>query len=478
LIIASGLAVLSTLVITASHPGLSLVASAAEPGVEAPQVAHDCGGEPCDAAVRGLFAFFDRRPHGLAGNGRACADCHMATDQFQLSPASAEARFRLLQLRRRFDRRADDPLFRPIDADDFRIHGEDASDFSNLRQNGLVRIVFPLPAAIKLVDPVTNAVSGETFVDVWRAVPTVNDVALTGPDGTNPWARGPNNSGGYQMDARVSNLQEQALGALTNHAQVGSAPPQQLLDDLASFQRNLFTNHRVRAVSDALREGTTPVPDPDPALTELEAQGKVVFVRACAQCHGGPGQSTPQPPVVRFHPISSQCPRPVDAVTPARFAFAACPDRLARNARRYEITLSVPTACPPPADRVTPCLLPSVPGGPIPPLPVGAKVRRTTSDPGRALLTGYVGGLPGLDDWEKMDVPGLRGISKTAPYFHNNSAATLEEVVDHYMAFFKRVQANAAPGVVPPLTTTDGVHFDRQPLPEERAALLAYLRKQ
>jgi hypothetical protein len=168
----------------------------------------------------------------------------------------------------------------------------------------------------------------------------------------------------------------------------------------------------------------------------------------------------------------------VDAVTPARFAFAACPDRLARNARRYEITLSVPTACPPPADRVTPCLLPSVPGGPIPPLPVGAKVRRTTSDPGRALLTGYVGGLPGLDDWEKMDVPGLRGISKTAPYFHNNSAATLEEVVDHYMAFFKRVQANAAPGVVPPLTTTDGVHFDRQPLPEERAALLAYLRKQ
>jgi hypothetical protein len=56
-------------------------------------------------------------------------------------------------------------------------------------------------------------------------------------------------------------------------------------------------------------------------------------------------------------------------------------------------------------------------------------------------------------------------------------AATLEEVVDHYIEFFKRVQVNAAPGVVPPLTTTDGVHFDRQPKPEERAALLAYLRK-
>jgi hypothetical protein len=31
--------------------------------------------------------------------------------------------------------------------------------------------------------------------------------------------------------------------------------------------------------------------------------------------------------------------------------------------------------------------------------------------------------------------------------------------------------------VVPPITSTDGVHFDRQPLPAERAALLAYLRK-
>ena len=74
-------------------------------------------------------------------------------------------------------------------------------------------------------------------------------------------------------------------------------------------------------------------------------------------------------------------------------------------------------------------------------------------------------------------MPGLRGISKTAPYFHNNSAATLEEMVDHYIEFFKRVKANAAPGVVPPVATTDGVHFDRQPTPEERAALLAYLRK-
>jgi cytochrome c peroxidase len=415
--------------------------------------------------------FFDRRLEGLGGNGRACADCHMATDNFQLSPASVEARFQLLQRRLRRNPDADDPLFRAIDADDFRINGENASDFSNLRQNGLVRITFPLPPNIWLIDPATNQPSSETEVDVWRAVPTVNDVALTGGDNGILWPRGPNEAGGYQLDARLSTLQEQALGALTNHAQIRSAPSQQLLDDLSSFQRVLFTNERVRALSDAAREGTGPLPDPDRRLTALEQQGKVVFERACAQCHGGTGQSTPQAtpndppaPVVRFHTILSQCPRPVDPQ--GRFAFAACSPQLARNARTYAIALSVDT--PTPAGM----------------LKAGTIVWRTSSDPGRALLTGFVGG-PGFvnglaprDDWEKLDVPGLRGISRTAPYFHNNSAATLEEMLDHYDAFFARAEVILPPGgVVPPITTTDGVNFDRRPRPEERKALLAYLKK-
>jgi cytochrome c peroxidase len=466
LLLACCLVLFSTLLMrasTAEGPPQALALASGSSGFHA----FDCGGEPCDAVLRGLFGFFDRRLTGLGGNGRACADCHMPTDNFQLSPASAEARFQLLQWQRRWNPRADDPLFRPIDADDFRTNGENASDFSNLRQNGLVRITFPLPPNIKLIDPVTNLPSAETFVDVWRSVPTVNDVALTGPsDGGIAWPRGPNVFGGYQLDARVTTLQEQALGALTNHAKIQIAPPQRMLDDLSSFQRVLFTNPRVRALSDAKREGTLPLPDPDPALDEIEQQGKAVFVRACSQCHGGPEQSSPEAPVIRFHSILDQCPRPIDTrpievVTPARFAFAACPPRLARNARTYEIAVSVPTPGP---------------GGVL--LPAGSKIRRTSDDPGRALLTGFVGGpLAPQDDWEKFDTPALRGIRNTAPYFHNNSAATLEEVVDHYIEFFKRVQVAAPGGVPPPVATTDGVNFDRAPLPEERAALLAYLRK-
>jgi hypothetical protein len=63
------------------------------------------------------------------------------------------------------------------------------------------------------------------------------------------------------------------------------------------------------------------------------------------------------------------------------------------------------------------------------------------------------------------------------PLPHNNSADTLEAVVDHYIEFFKRVKALAPPGVVSPVASTDGVNFDRQPKPDEREALLAYLRK-
>ena len=467
LLVACCLMFCSTLLMRASTVDMPAAGQNPHGRAEPKRQVPDCGGEPCDAVARGFRAFFDRRLEEMGGNGRACADCHMATDNFQLSPASVEARFRLLQLQRRFNPEADDPLFRPIDADDFRTNGDSASDFSNLRQNGLVRITFPLPANMRLIDPATNAASDETFVDVWRSVPTVNDVALTGPDGGIAWLRGPNQQGGYQLDARVTTLQEQALGALTNHAQIQGVPPPQLLDDLSSFQRVLFTNHRVRVLADVLRTGTEPLPDPDPPLTPLEEEGKAVFTRACSQCHGGPGQSTPQAtpqvppgPVIRFHRIMSQCPRPLDTATPARFVFAACRPSLARNARTYEIALSVPTASPTGL------------------VPAGTKVRRTSSDPGRALVTGFVGGPAPSDDWEKFDIPGLRGIGKTAPYFHNNSAATLEEVVDHYMEFFKLVQANTAPGApVPPLATTDGVHFDRRPTPEERAALIAYLRK-
>jgi len=298
----------------------------------------------------------------------------------------------------------------------------------------------PLPANVALIDPATGQPTAETSVDLWRAVIPVFNVAITGPDGQLPvWPpgvprlpimgqdpNGPNRQGGYQHDARFGTLQEQARGALLAHAQAAVEPPAQMLDDLAAFQQTLFSSPGVERLADAILSGG-PVVDPDPELNELEQQGKVVFNRACGTCHGGsthPGTSTPEtgmvrPIGIRYHNIQTACPRP------AIDGFAPCPPRLARNARTYRITL---------AD--------------------GTFQTVTTSDPGRLLLTGQPA------DLSVMDATQLRGISRTAPYFHNNSAATLEEVLDHYDAFFRRA-ARVGPPNLPPILSSNGLVIDR-----------------
>ena len=408
----------------------------------------DCEHQPCSDVALGRKAFHDPSLKDLGSNGRACADCHMpAGDAYQLSPLQAQARFDRLMAERVHNGNADDPLFRPIDADDFRVNGDSASDYSNLTKLGLIRITLPLPAGVKLIDPATNQPSNETFVDVWRAVPSLLNVRITGPDGGKPISsQGPGPTGGFQWDGRFSSLQEQALNAMLAHVQITSAPSMKLLDEIAAFEGTIFSSDSVRELADAIDAGTSPLPDPDPELTPLEQQGKTVFNRACGQCHGNngshPSQSTPieqvfattTPDVLpRYHKIRSTCPRPVG------FGFMPCSDQMMKNVRTYEVTDAH-----------------------------GTKTRITTSDPGRGLLTGNA------TDFGAFDVPQLRGIARTAPYFHNNSAATLEEVLDHYDAFFRFVSATVPTA---PMLTTDGVHIDRPPKPEEREALLAYLRK-
>lgn len=77
-----------------------------------------------------------------------------------------------------------------------------------------------------------------------------------------------------------------------------------------------------------------------------------------------------------------------------------------------------------------------------------------------------------------MDTTQLRGIGRTAPYFHNNSAATLEQVLDHYDAFCRFVVRTSPPQNLPAIVSSNGTVVDRGFIaPEERPALLAYLRR-
>lgn len=99
-----------------------------------------------------------------------------------------------------------------------------------------------------------------------------------------------------------------------------------------------------------------------------------------------------------------------------------------------------------------------------------------TSDPGRGLITGDI------REFGRFDVPTLFGISRTAPYFHDNSAATLEQVMAHYQALFGFIQfLDDTQGFFAPEVNGQGCDQGQSgimPIPESLIpGLLAYLRK-
>ncbi|MGZ8920914.1 MAG: cytochrome c peroxidase [Limisphaerales bacterium] len=346
-------------------------------------------------------AFFKNDFPNVHSNGRSCATCHVPEEAFQLTPAHVEARFQALQLARQSNPNADDPLFRSVDAND----GVD--DFTNLRKHALVRVFIPLPVDAtgrKLMWPQDDP--NATVVSVWRATPTIWNTAFTGP---------------YQLDARFNTLQEQALGALINHAEITTAPATRFLNDVSAFQKTQFSSPSVKLLSEALASGQTPGPT-DPPLNALEQRGRAIFDHHCINCHGGPTQTVPipaLPPGIRDIRVSKPVP-PFAADLP--FAPSPLP---ARNwVFRVGETLTV----------------------------------RPSTDPGQALLTGNIAQL------NFFDINTLYGISKTAPYFHDNSAATLEDVLRHYQLEFIAVR-RVAP--IPPDLLLD----------EEIPPLLAYLKR-
>jgi hypothetical protein len=66
--------------------------------------------------------------------------------------------------------------------------------------------------------------------------------------------------------------------------------------------------------------------------------------------------------------------------------------------------------------------------------------------------------------FNRFDVPPLHGITRTAPYFHDHRATTLEEVVKHYQSFFEFINV------------VRGLPLPRIP-DEDVEPIVAYLKK-
>jgi cytochrome c peroxidase len=88
----------------------------------------------------------------------------------------------------------------------------------------------------------------------------------------------------------------------------------------------------------------------------------------------------------------------------------------------------------------------------------GTQTVVSTPDPGRALITGRIDQPGPASDLNSFKIPILWGVKNTAPYFHDNSAKTLEDVAAHYARFFQLIPA--------PVTLTT----------QDQADIVAYLK--
>jgi cytochrome c peroxidase len=375
-------------------------------------------------------------------NGRSCSTCHVLAEHTVLTPAHVNERFA-----------ADpaDPLFRRIDADD-PLAAEPT--YEHLKK-GLVRVVLDLPENMDLIDFEGNVVTPPArTLEVWRAVPTVENTAITAP---------------YQYDGRRETLQTQAQGAITSHSEGGEVASRDL-DAIAEFQQAQFSSDRARSVAKKIARGV-PVadierPELEMKLTPAQARGLELYNLACEACHGG--ATTLQVVNREIHdlafvdlkpdgnvlfdttvqpPRAVLLPRPNDEFLNIGLAFISYLGqvgilplfngsvelpryryRFYTDASRTTVDVDLP---PPPV---------TVSGDPFDLRPAldenGAPIfgpnflpQLFSTDPGRAAITGDP------HHFEAFDVPPLRGIANSAPYFHDNSAETLRDVVDIYSRF-------------------------------------------
>jgi cytochrome c peroxidase len=364
-----------------------------------------------DKLIRGAVNFFRPLP---GGNGRSCATCHDPRDGFSLSPERVEARWQRLQRAKSVDPTADDPLFRSIDADD----GVD--DFTLLRTRALVKVRVPLPSRVRLTDDQTA-----TTVTLSRAVTPLNMLKHTAP---------------YQQDRSAATLEAQAFNAINQHMEPTIPPTKAFLESVAEFERHIFSSTKVRKLSEAI-DAAGPLPDLDPPLTAFELKGKERFDDLCGRCHGGPAQ---------VQNLENRIFPPFDGST-------------------NPVSLNVVVSNPPPNG-----FPPSVIHGPDFDLPVrrfdvdlpnGTTVVLTSSDPGTVLTdVRSLETVGGNQVFNRFDIPQLRGINQTAPYFHDHRAKTLEDVVRHYQSFFFFI--NVVRGLPLPLMADEDI-----------APIVAYMKK-
>lgn len=418
-------------------------------------------------------------PFPEAKNQRSCATCHVPEDNFTLTPAHVE---------RLYAENPNDPLFSAIDADDPNAQ---PLTFEHLKK-GLIRVWITLPENMDVIDDAGNVITAaDRKIFVWRGVPSIADSALTGPyqlDGREATlesqAQGAISSHSEGMTAPASELTQIAefervtftadrVRDLANLLASGADPSQ--LPDVESELELTPQEARGREVFNA----TCAVCHGGPNMATIVNREIHALAFPALNPDGTVMYQVPatEPPTLvladqsdnEFINIGSAVENymvQIGATEHKSFteglSYPQYRFRFYKDATRTEVIADLPPALQSERAVRTDCVdttdsggSSGGPGGDGPGDPGGDGPggdgggggeafiegfdadcnpitgpnffpQMFTTDPGRAAITGNP------YDFEAFDMPTLRGISKTAPYWHNNISATIEDVVELY----------------------------------------------
>lgn len=342
--------------------------------------------------------FFD----DLGTNGRRCETCHRAAEGFTIRPALVQLRFLITGGR--------DPLFRTVDgsnsplSDVSSVHARRRA-YSLLLERGVIRVGLRVPSNAEfeltaVEDPSGYSSSNELSL-FRRPLPSVNL-----PFNTTIMWDGRETVAGRTLQ---QNLASQAAGATHGHAQRVLPLNASTLDSIVAFESALFQAQSHDSAAGSL---TAMGARGGPSQLAKESFGATGNVRGFDLFDAWAGRTGKGAEAARASIARGQA--LFNLVRPAG-TCTNCHD--AHNIGTHTRGVMFDIGVSAPARRTA-----SVPLYTLRNKVTGEE--RQTMDPGRALITGL------WRDVDRFKVPSLRGLAARAPYFHDGSAATLDDVVD------------------------------------------------
>ncbi|HSP69931.1 MAG TPA: hypothetical protein VLN48_19550 [Bryobacteraceae bacterium] len=402
-----------------------------------------------DAPISLKGAFFQ----SLGTNGRSCSTCHLPAQGWSVSAAEIQQRF--------VQTRGLDPIFRTNDGSNCD-HNIDTSTvdgrrkaYSLLLSRGLIRVSLAVPADAEFTVQSANNQYGcnETSnVSVYRRpLPATNLNALStvmwdGRESSSQTGTTPINSSNYPQSL-LANLAHQAMDATMGHAQ-GAVPTPAQIQDIVDFEISLRTTQAFAQGAGRLDAGGATggaeayaanpffigINDSFPKSFGLNPTGADFDPKIFNLFDAWSGAKQPhQASIARGQALFASKAITISGVAgindvaglPASFSGTCGTCHDSPNVGNHSVSAPLNIGV---ADTSGPLDVSYLPVFTLVNKATNATVQ--TTDPGRALITGK------WADIGKLKGPILRGLAARAPYFHNGSAATLEDVLDFYTGRF------------------------------------------